>query len=200
MAKRRIKKPVVEPVEPFNMTLHVSVTVALFIVALLLLILWGSCYDRKNNITPVDRYSQLPVLQYESFDAWLDVHKNTCNQCRESMDENPNVGICAVAFEKMKEFLRRDRTQTKAIPSLPVVSNVLPTPQVPGACVAGKEGCVPCPRQPPQPTTIPPPLDVSLSSYQGDDEPEDNTTERPGCEGGACETGGWYLGKRLGRR
>ena len=151
MAKRRIKKPVVEPVEPFNMTLHVSVTVALFIVALLLLILWGSCYDRKNNITPVDRYSQLPVLRSDAI-------------------------ITTVQPEKR---------EAKLTPLVPVVAVSVPVPQ------------------PPQPTTIPPPLDVSLSSYQGDDEPEDNSIERPGCEGGACETGntgGWYLGKRLGRR
>ena len=57
--------------------------------------------------------------------------------------------------------------------------------------------------QPPQPTTIPPPLDADLQSYQVDVEPEDNTTERSGCENGACDTGGrggWYLGRRFGRR
>ena len=60
---------------------------------------------------------------------------------------------------------------------------------------------VPLP-QPPQPTMIPPPLDVSLPPYADDTEPEDKSTERPGCAGGACDTqgnDGWYPGKRFGR-
>jgi len=41
------------------------------------------------------------------FDDWMDSHKLACNQCRISMDENPNVGICTLAFAKMQEILRQ---------------------------------------------------------------------------------------------
>lgn len=75
----------------------------------------------------------------------------------------------------------------------------MPMPPLPPMEVEAKEISWPLPPlpQPPQPVIVPPPLDLE---HEATIEPEDNTTERPGCEGGACDTG-WYLGKRLrGRR
>ena len=47
-----------------------------------------------------------PPVVDESFEAWHAEHQKTCKQCYESMNENPDVGLCMEAFEKLKDSVK----------------------------------------------------------------------------------------------
>lgn len=62
----------------------------------------------KPDGTPADDKRSWTVERpnRNSFDAWMTEHCKTCKQCDESMNRNPDVGMCEVAFAKFQEYLR----------------------------------------------------------------------------------------------
>lgn len=42
----------------------------------------------------------------QTFNDWLAVHCKTCQQCDESMNRNPDVSLCEVAFKRMQDGLK----------------------------------------------------------------------------------------------
>ncbi len=117
------------------------------------------------------------------FDAWMESHKPTCERCRLSMDEMDGA-ICKEAFAKMQESLRT-QTASRAISE----PEAMPLPPLPPMVPVAPVSIV-SPPQPPQPITIPPPLGAAcrFDMENPAETPEAKTTERPGCEGGACST------------
>ena len=83
--------------------------------------------------------------------------------------------------------------QKSSIMAQPVVREAKPLPPLPPMVVTVSRPAE-LPDKPPLPG-----VDDQLNTDNPAEQRAATTPERPGCEGGACDTG-WYLGKRLGRR
>ena len=45
----------------------------------------------------------------QTWEEWLEEHKKSCETCRKAFEDVDGDGMCEVAFEKFKEYLKEEQ-------------------------------------------------------------------------------------------